>query len=322
MAVDVGDPFIFFVPDVAPKSLWAALRTAPNTWTNEEVDSRTVVDYLLRSISAALVDGFPAVAYRIDSTSKLHFAQHNGSAWDVYDFEAGGISASMAVDGAGHPHIAHFNVGLRLWSRSSPGPTWSGQDVRAPTFFFGSCSLAFVGGNPAIAYEDVVSFAPASSDFGYTEFNGSTWDDTIVDSMNSFAVVSLQLADAGGLPAFAYELNTASTSSSVIKYAEFNGISWSTELVTGSASAAAGMFPSLVRVCNQSVVGYCNHTTTTGDKCVVTIRDGAWSESVAYDASANIATTALNELVELPIFAFLTGSSSNQFLMYAESSAA
>lgn len=317
IAVNAGEPYIFHTSRDAPLSLWITQRNG-STWSDAEVDSRVSIDDALRSLSAATVDGLPSAAYRLSATVQLHFAQRNGTANVVTDLESGGSSASMAVADDGHPHIAHYAPNLRLVSRNATA--WSGQDVATPGVYFGFVALAFVGGQPAILYQDVTSFGPAASNINSAIFNGATWDITLIELLTTFGVLSGSMANANGTAVAAYDRAHITTDSKVF-YATFDGASWSTSAVPGATSDIALMFPSLETVCNKSVLTYCNVSGTDGDLCAVTVLDGTWTTKVTYPAAKETSATSVADLDGFPVAAFKAGlDQSNPTLRYAEAS--
>ena len=320
MALDsVGEPFVFFGPPAL--TVWITRRSG-GSWTEEIVEARTQIDTSTRSLSAGLVDGQPACAYRLSTTSLLHFAQYNGSAWVVQDFEAGGASASLAVAPDGHPHIAHYNsANLRLYSRSA-GPTWSGQQIATSGAYFASCALVFLGANPAVAYQDVTNFSPVV-DYGAYVYNGSTWNNRVAETgAGSFAVLFVAAAvDSSGNLLFAYEKRP---SGSEMKYAELVGTLWSfPELVPGAVGSAAGLWPSLASICDKPMLAFCN-SSGSGDICAVVVRESTgWAFDVSYGAADGPdGTTIVDAGYGYPAIAFKIGSAASPSLAYAESSAA
>lgn len=180
--------------------------------------------------------GKPAIAYFHDK-KWIGYARYDGVSWTIADLPCGGEYVSLAFDPFDNPGIAsatgcdggglayvHFN-----------GTSWDRtifQDALQPYSVYGA-SLDFDSfGNPGIAYLVYVGVM-GRYELRYSNFNGSAWSTTVVDTPGDFAAgrsnpVSLAM-DVSGNPSISYIRKVWTTQVRFyyyLKYAHSNGTSW------------------------------------------------------------------------------------------------
>ena len=213
--------------------------TAPTRMLADEVSANGG-----ESASVIIYNDAPAIAYRNDTTDDLIFAMQNpDGSWTVelVDANGGGGSGSVGWNPSlalvgGLPAISYYDASareLRYASRSTSG-TWTDELVDADgsgtsTDVGWYSSLAVVGGNPAIAYED-----DTNAQVRYAEKSAGSWSDLLIEATDDFSVSassSPSLRVVGGDPAIAFIDYSATT---MVRYAERSGGAWSTSMVHDS----------------------------------------------------------------------------------------
>jgi hypothetical protein len=161
-----------------------------------------------RDTSLALIGGKPAIAYQSPNTGEILYAWADdaaGTSWNTASVE-GSIGAyrqhSSLVEVGGKPAIALTNQtdgGIRYAVLTGSDPATPGDwTVIAIDSVGKNPSLAIVGGQPAIAYDD-------GSNVRFTRFNGTSWvTPTVID-----AGIDASLADIGGVAAISYYDNAS-----------------------------------------------------------------------------------------------------------------
>ncbi len=233
LALDAsGYPHISFV-DYATTYQLSYARWNGSGWQNDIVDSAGNVEYT----SIALDNGgSPHIAYYINqfisSSRSLRYARWDGSNWQIEDVDKyyGGPSigkhASLALDGAGHPHISYEDNYLRdLKYAHWDGAAWQIQVVDANGNLTDTyTSLALDGaGRPHIAYTDYWS------DLKYAHWNGASWGLETVDFAVTTGLGTSLAVDASGHPHISYvDWNSGDPD---LKYARGNGTAWQIQVV-------------------------------------------------------------------------------------------
>lgn len=176
----------------------------------------------------AIVNGRPAIAHVDTYNSVLYFVRANdadGNSWGsrvrVSKANEGVAWVSLAVV-AGKPAVAYYAsypvVGyghkrglFYAWATDSDGTSWgesaiidgNGEDIG------GWCSLATVGGNPAIAYFDNTDGAEGLRYIRAQDAQGSGWGvSTMMDTSRTVGCWNITLADIGGEPVISYYVDT------------------------------------------------------------------------------------------------------------------
>jgi hypothetical protein len=145
----------------------------PTVWQNEIVDSEGVPGiYHALAVDAA---GRPHLVYLKSSRHELWYARWTGSAWvktKITDVAPSGmvraLTVSMAMDGAGTPHVAFFENGtgkLRYAKRTPTG--WQVQSV--------------AGGGVMVAgeYNSIAVDGAGRPHILYSTFNTDTFNDSV-----------------------------------------------------------------------------------------------------------------------------------------------
>jgi photosystem II stability/assembly factor-like uncharacterized protein len=187
-------------------------------WTIEAVPGVTPSQ---RQASLALkADGSPVILAA--SSSTLYYVYRDGSGWHTETVASParvGGDRVIAVDGAGHVHVAYAGAGGRMTHTYRDGSGWHPQVVDASSTAGGSWSLALDStGNPRIAYVDTASGSlkvAIKSTGGWTVETAGGAEDWAV----SLAV------DGVGYPAVGYVQGG-------IRYARRTAAGWQSEAVT------------------------------------------------------------------------------------------
>jgi hypothetical protein len=262
-------------------------------WATELPTNRS--DYIgANSISAANVDGLPAVAYGSDFVADhLVFAQRDGSgAWNVTDLEPGGVYASAAAGPDGQPRVAHVanNSVIRLVARNS-SLAWSGETVYASPQFITACALAYGAGLPAIAA--VETDASTIQRVALHLYDGASWSANEIENVTAAGSNYQQIAPiyAGGSWSVAYEI--VNSTESVLKYATLAG-SWTIETIANSS--AHFLYPSASLACTGAVrlAFFYKPSGSPPVAVVASGSNGSWVEefSHAYPSSGYLSTGA------------------------------
>jgi hypothetical protein len=189
-------------------------------WTTTVVDGGGTLNKNMTAPSLALKPGgVPAISYVDVSDNSLKYAERlggTGAAWrlDTADGLGDVISLnSLAVDAAGHPHIAFYDSSRRLvqwttWVPGTtsfmPGPVGTGEIIASGVSPGGSLAIVLdSGGRPHVAFESVVPGVSAELRYA-TRTGTNTWVSESVDR-TGFAGSGISAAlDGAGQPALSY----------------------------------------------------------------------------------------------------------------------
>jgi hypothetical protein len=217
-------------------------------WLRQIIDSERINYYTSIQLDH---DGHPRISYYLyhapDSTYLLHlkFASFDGQKWTIETVDKRGETGkfnSVALDNAGHPHIAYSHVAMGdLLYAAWDGSQWNFGDADSRRTHgdyvgIGNSIALDRSGNPQIAYVD-----STKNLVKYATFRGGAWKTEVVDHLVSRGEVdhvSLKL-DKLDRPHIAYY----DGGSGVLKYASRDEKTWSIEVVDGSGNA--GKYPSL-----------------------------------------------------------------------------
>ncbi|MDY7080602.1 MAG: hypothetical protein SXV54_27285 [Chloroflexota bacterium] len=191
-------------------------------WHIETVDSKGGY-YTSLALDSA---GQPHISYQgnfgdlPDVNWDLKYAWHDGAGWRVetVDDEGDvGFNTSLALDGAGWPHISYYDYALNnvkyAWY---DGTSWHIEVVDSVGGSFNSLALDG-SGRPHISYYSDAALK-------YAWHDGVSWHIEAVDSVVGFTHTSLAL-DGLDRPHISYGYN------SDLKYAWYDGANWHIETV-------------------------------------------------------------------------------------------
>lgn len=303
-----GEPFIFYAR-YSSLSL-RVMRRPVDTWIETLIDASVETQY----VTAANVNGSAGVAYHHSTAVTLHYAEYNGTAWELESLGAGGYGATMVVTADGLPHIAHVagDLSVHIHSRDA-SRVWSlGPVVYTTKTFIISVTMAIVDSQLALLVHDLSAFNPTGAIY-YSRFDGAAWNESTVESFNSFIPGGLALADLNGLPVMAF-VDTEGTDALRYGARAANGI-WTVEARPPSSGTVTVNDPMIRSICGLVHLSYC--TTAI---CELAVLDGTWSVDTSYDGPATplIGKTGLFDAGGFPRMAFSSGpTTSNTSYEYA-----
>lgn len=235
-------------------------------------------DNLADYSSLALVDGNPALAYYVGTTGDLMFARNaaaDGSgAWTVTTVARAGLTGlrpSLAVVG-GKPAIAFFqsspNPGLRLAVNANADASGPWTIVNVGSSNNATCSLADVGGKPAVTYRNgSLYFARNSAADG-----SGTWTATQVDPVADFSGDS-SLGVSGGVPVVAYRDDVTADLKFARNTAADGSGSWVRTTIESTGNI--GLAPSLATVGGVPGIAYYDQSVQIVKYAVNSVADGS-----------------------------------------------
>jgi hypothetical protein len=282
-----GEPHVVFtLKEEQTAALTHAWRQA-GVWKFETVDSLPWIDEMNGRNLALDALGNAHIVYGGD---QLYYAWYDGSQWhtEVIDPTPGaGRSASLALDGEGHPHVSYvaqgdlvyasYDYDLSAWQMQVAD---SGGDL-SPDF---TTSLVLdAAGHPHISYFNPVPGA-ANGLVRYAYFNGSSWQRSQVGSSQAgFSSIAL---DSSGLPhiAYSYYYETgAGFDTYALDYATLTGSQWS--ITTVDSGYQLGGYPSLAL--NASNHAFLSYLDTQSQQLKFAIKGGgSWQVETVEDLSA------------------------------------
>ena len=157
----------------------------PPTWSQTRIDPAPNGLHPLTQYPSAASDaqGGWHVAYMSSTDSiigNLRYASSGPTGWVTDTVAPGGAFASLALDDADRPHIAHLQIdaGGTLWSTERTGASWQTQTITTGLNVAGSgfdLDLALEpSGSPRVAYTYYSAARPQYS-LGYAEEQGANW---------------------------------------------------------------------------------------------------------------------------------------------------
>ena len=223
-----GQPAISY-QDRANGDLKYAVRDG-TTWQTVTVDSEGNVGGW--TSLAVLPSGHPAISYCDFTNYDLKYASFDGAEWQTTTVDHGSVLwstgkyTSLAILPSGHPAISYRDE-IYLQYAWFDGSAWHTEVVESHP---ASTSLAFTAARyPAVAYFDYTDY-----DLQYAWFDGATWQSTTVaDNGVVGRGASLAALPDGGM-GIAYYRYSVYSSDALLRYARFNGATWTTSEVPGT----------------------------------------------------------------------------------------
>jgi hypothetical protein len=180
--------------------------------------------------------GRPHISYRDLVNRSLEYAHYDGTAWQVETVDGGGGTGgdvgsctSLALDGAGRPHISYYDQGQAdLKYAHFDGATWQIETVDAGGLNGDGdvgqyTSLALDGaGRPHISYLDA-----DEADLKYAFRDATGWHVETVDREGRVGRWTSLALDSSGRPHISYWDGTNGD----LKYAYHDGVDWQVEVV-------------------------------------------------------------------------------------------
>lgn len=170
----------------------------------------------------------------------IKYAHYNGSSWLIQTIDSYGSSAwsqSIALDSYDNPHIA-YSAGPTSQIQSLKyayydGASWSIETVDSTGFYL---SLALDSqNNPHISYRN------SSRGLKYAYFDGASWNiQTVLGSIEDNVFDNSVALDSKGNPHISYIDRKEAYEDRSLKYACYNGTSWSVKTVDGGGNVGWG----------------------------------------------------------------------------------
>ena len=272
LAVDsVGNPHISYCDSVIG-DLKYAVRDM-QSWSIETLPGVSSMGrYIAGTYSSLVLDsvGNPHISclldFRYERKDEYHIPRHfdlvyaawDGTAWHIQVVDSAGDVgrySSLALDTAGHPHIAYWDwTNAALKYATWDGTVWHIQTVDS-TGDVGRCSsLALdTAGNPHISYWDWTNTA-----LKYATWDGSAWHIQTVDSTGDIGDGSSLALDSRDRPHISYFDGTNGD----LKYASWDDLSW--HIQTVDSAGDVGRFGTSLALdsADNPHISYCDWTNT------------------------------------------------------------
>jgi len=225
-----GNPAISYY-DVTNTALKFAVNSQPDgsgTWTATIVDTGAIAANIVgQYTSMAIVNGNPAISYYDSTNGDLKYARNSAA-------DGSGTWAIVSVDGTGIAPASSNSVGQYT-------------------------SLAVIGGNPAIAYNDATA-----TDLKYvraTDADGTAWGAPVFAEVSANSVgTSTSLISLNGGPAISYYTSSAGDLKFARNSAADGSGAWT--VTTVDSAGFVGLFTSLAIVGGNPAISYSDSTNT------------------------------------------------------------
>ena len=198
----------------------------------------------------------PLISFLNGYTNGLSLAERGDVSWNVTGLSdsnmTGGYCTSLVLDAANNPWISFANA---TWSELQlahrVAGVWQFETVDFGSSFGDTSLVLDTFGRPHISYYD-----GTLKDLKYVYFDGTTWHRTSVDTEGSVGGYNSLALDSANRPCISY------TSPDGVKFAHFDGVQWTLEVIAANASC-----PSLaITRDDRAIVAY--YDTVTGDLLV------------------------------------------------------
>ena len=198
------------------------------SWVKEDIDPIAAFEEVHNTI-ALDANGNPHIAYLSDANQHLRYAFKNSNGWNKIamptTLSQHAWYPSIALDRNSKAYISfyEYNKGLRLASYDG---NWNVETIDSKGNYLSA--LIFDSSNqPHISYYD-----NTAKDLRYAYKNGTTWLNVLVDSSGDVGKFNSMALDRQGRPHIAYtKYNGSRTLRDELKYAYYNGSSWTIESV-------------------------------------------------------------------------------------------
>lgn len=306
VAVHAGNPAIAY-HDGSNGNLKYAWRDSEG-WHTEDVDtSAWTGEQCSLAFSAS---GEPGISYVDAQGCAVMYAYKDEQGWqrEVVDPNGyTGFNTSVAFNGE-YPAIVYGQVANGLGYAYKDAQGWH-RDVIDELVSFESCSLAFVDGEPAIAYNDADPYGYGGLKYAYMD--DGYWYYEIVDQSNSGVGIYCSLAFDWILAGISYH----DPGSGSLKFARRTGAdSWQITTVHPGDDSVEGLYTQLAFHESTAHISY--YESCAGDlKYARRDGDGWHLRVLAVDGDlGKYSSLALSD--GLPMIAFYNGDSKD--LMFAE----
>ena len=203
------------------------------TWQTTTVDSEGNVGGW--TSLAVLPSGQPAISYCDFTNYDLKYAWYDGAEWQTTTVDHGGVLwstgkyTSLAILPSGQPAIS-YRDDIYVQYAQFDGSSWHIEVVADRP---ASTSLAVrAGGSVGIAYFDYGDY-----DLRYAWYDRDGWQTTAIDTEGVVGRGASLAAMPGGSLGIAYYRYADYTSQRCLRYASFNGATWTTIEVPGTSNA-------------------------------------------------------------------------------------
>lgn len=251
--------------------------------------------------------GNPHIAYTLATDNSLHYASLSNGVWDTVTVDSGSVSylrASLALNSQGQPGIVYgLNQGGIRYATAGTGG-WSTSDIAAGDANSGDIVYS-------VADSPVISFN-AGGQAKIATRNAGTWSVQVAESQNACYGTSLALNSSGN-QCVAYWLRG---STSTLKFAVWNGSSWTNQTVDTISTEAQG---DLSLAFDRQGVPHILYNATDGLQ-YATLSGGTW---VIQTVASRWLISSHNSLAfdqnnrPVAVFAYNDGSTGQNYLRYA-----